>query len=246
MGYVSRELMLRAVVFDLFETLVPESRTRPPGVSSLAAQLGCERAAFRTAWLAVRPDVMAGRLPFRQALGDIAVGLGGHPDEATLQRISDERARTKAAPFEEVESEVERMLDDLVNRGLILGLISNCFAEDMAAWADSSLASRFECTVFSCEVGLAKPDLRIYEEATRRLGVDVSECWFIGDGGDDELSGAASAGVRPFRALWFLRRWPHFEQDASAVDALSRCEDLINAIEQADSLDTTGWGRTQP
>src|SRR5438067_7380251 len=60
------------VLFDLFETLVTESVTRPFSVSSLASEFGCECEAFRTQWKAVRPAVILGRLSFRQALRDIA------------------------------------------------------------------------------------------------------------------------------------------------------------------------------
>ena len=200
--------MVRAVLFDLFETLVTESRTRPSGVSSLAPDLRCERAAFRRQWQALRPAVQIGRVSFGQALRDITTALGGHADDATLQRICDERVRAKAKPLAHVEHEILMMLDYLRGRDVRLGVVSNCFAEDVAAWSQCSLACYFGCTVFSFEVGVAKPNPEIYAEATRRLGVAVSDTWFVGDGAQEELSGAEQAGLRAFRALWFLRRWP--------------------------------------
>jgi len=51
--------------------------------------------------------------------------------------------------------------------------------------------------VFSCEVGLAKPDPAIYHLAAARLGVEPAECLFVGDGGSDELSGAGAAAMTP-------------------------------------------------
>lgn len=38
------------------------------------------------------------------------------------------------------------------------------------------------------EIGLAKPDPKIYLEATDRLGVDAADTWFVGDGMHEELS----------------------------------------------------------
>src|SRR5919112_2830023 len=213
--------MVRAVLFDLFETLITESRTRPPGVSSLASELGCEREAFRRHWKALRPTVLIGRLSFRQALKDITTRLGNPAQDARLQHLCDERVRTKAQPFEEIEQPLLAMLDYLRSRDIRLGVVSNCFAEDVTAWPNCSLATRFDCTVFSFQVGSAKPDPEIYRTATRRLRVDVSETWFIGDGGDDELSGAAQAGMRACRGLWFLRRWPHFVNEAPSEPGLS-------------------------
>ena len=225
-------LMVKAVLFDLFETLITESRTRPPGVSSLAPALGCEREAFRRHWKALRPAVTIGRLSFRQALSDITTRLGSPADDLTLQHLCNERVRTKAEPFEQIEHQVLTMIDYLRNRGIRLGVISNCFAEDVAAWAHSSLASRFDCTVFSFEVGLAKPDPEIYREAARRLEADVSHTWFIGDGGHEELSGAEQAGVRPFRAIWFLSRWPHFRAEPGAIESVATVGDIVSLVER--------------
>jgi putative hydrolase of the HAD superfamily len=219
--------MLKAVLFDLFETLITESRTKPLGVSALAPELGCEREAFGREWKVRRPSVTVGLVSFRQALSDIASRLGTHADEGTLQRLCNERTSAKALPFREIEDQVLTAIDYLRSRDLRLGVISNCCAEDVAEWPRCSLASRFGCAVFSFEVGLAKPDPEIYIEATRRLRVEVSDTWFIGDGADAELSGATQAGIRAFKALWFLRRWPHFREERWSSAIIERVEDVV-------------------
>jgi putative hydrolase of the HAD superfamily len=225
--------MVRALLFDLFETLITESGEPPAGVSSLAPSFGCERNAFRAQWKARRPAVTVGRLSFRHALENVALSLGQHADEATLQRTSDDRIRAKARPFEHTEPHILTTIEHLRRRGLRLAIVSNCFAEDVVAWPRSSLASWFECTVFSCEVGLSKPDPAIYLEATRRLGVDVSDTWFIGDGQDEELSGATQAGLRAFRALWFLKRWPHYREAPSSAPDLSNIDEILTLVEHS-------------
>jgi putative hydrolase of the HAD superfamily len=224
--------MIRAVLFDLFETLITESNTRPAGVSSLAPALGCEREPFRRHWKALRPAVTAGAVSFRRALGDIATSLGGQADEATLQRLSDERARIKAEPYARIEHQVLTMIDDLRRRDLRLAVISNCFAEDVTVWPHCSLASRFDCALFSCEVGVAKPNPEIYLEAARRLRIDVSEACYVGDGADEELSGAERAGLRAFKARWFLRRWPHFREEPSAFTSVDTVAAVVTLVDQ--------------
>jgi FMN phosphatase YigB (HAD superfamily) len=225
--------MVKAILFDLFETLITESRTRPPGVSSLAPTLGCDTEAFRREWKTLRPAVMIGRLSFHDALSDIACRLGSPADDVTIQQLCDQRIRTKADPFGRVEHHVLVTIDDLRSREMRLGVISNCCAEDVAAWPHSTLASRFDCTVFSFETGLAKPDPEIYREATRRLRVEVSDTWFIGDGGHEELSGAAQAGLCCFKATWFLKRWPHFRDEPGPAAHLASVEEIINLVERA-------------
>jgi HAD superfamily hydrolase (TIGR01509 family) len=229
--------MIDAVLFDLFETLITESRTRPAGMASRAAELGCDRGAFRDLWRAARPVVITGQISFRQSLGDITTRLGSPWDDATCRMLSEERARIKAEAFAEIEPQMLAMLDDLRSRNIRLGVVSNCFAEDVLAWPRSAFATRFDCTVFSCEMGLAKPDTAIYREAVRRLDVDVSRTWFIGDGQDDELRGAEQAGLRVWKALWFLRKWPHFQDDAdaaaeSSVGTIGTVQEFVRLVER--------------
>ena len=223
--------MTKAIIFDLFETLITESGTRPAGVSSRASRLGCEREAFRGLWKALRPEVITGRIAFRQALGEITSRLGGAADDATLRELGEERVRIKAEAFARIEPPILAMLDGLRDRHVRLGVVSNCFAEDVAAWPTCVLAARFDCAVFSCEVGLAKPDPEIYREAARRLAVDASEAWFVGDGQDDELRGAEQAGLRAWKALWFLRRWPHFRAEAPDASSIETVEDVVRLTE---------------
>ena len=231
--------MVKAVLFDLYETLITESGTRPPGVSSLAPALGCEREAFRREWKAIRPAVMVGRWSLREALREITARLGSPAEDATLRQLCDERVRTKTEPFAHVEQQVLGMLDHLRSRDIRLGVLSNCFAEDVAAWPHSALAWRFDSTVFSFEIGLAKPDPEIYKQAARRLQVDVSDTWFIGDGGDEELSGAERAGLRPFRAAWFLRRCPHFRDEPGSVADVATVGEIVSRVECANRYSTT-------
>jgi putative hydrolase of the HAD superfamily len=49
--------------------------------------------------------------------------------------------------------------------------------------------------VFSWTEALLKPDRRIFELAISRLGVEPSECFYVGDGADDELEGAQAVGI---------------------------------------------------
>jgi putative hydrolase of the HAD superfamily len=74
------------------------------------------------------------------------------------------------------------------------------------------LGPLFDVTVFSCAVSLAKPDPEVYLLACRELDVPPSETLYVGDGADDELVGARTAGLSAHRALWFLSRWPQFRQ----------------------------------
>jgi putative hydrolase of the HAD superfamily len=86
-------------------------------------------------------------------------------------------------------------LAELRRRGHKLGLISVCSQDVPHVWDETALGGEFDATVFSCDVGVSKPDPRIYEIACERLGVEPADCLFVGDGANDELPGAVRAGM---------------------------------------------------
>jgi HAD superfamily hydrolase (TIGR01549 family) len=194
----------QAVVFDLFETLVTEFDPSWQAKPSTAERLGVEVEAFERGWRARHHERMTRPLDFRDVLRDICpTGQGD-----VIEALYIERLESKATPLLEVEQAVLDMLVQLDSAGLRLGLISNCSVEEVAVWERSPLAALFDEVVFSFQVGLVKPDQAIYKLACSRLGVSPADAAFVGDGGSDELAGAAASGMRPYCAGWFLERWP--------------------------------------
>ncbi len=60
----------------------------------------------------------------------------------------------------------------------------------------------FEAIVISGEVGVAKPDRRIFGMALRELGVEPENVWHIGDDLRTDVAGAHAAGLT---AVWLNR-----------------------------------------
>jgi putative hydrolase of the HAD superfamily len=215
--------MVAAVLFDLYETLVTETGIRPTRASSLAAALGVEREAYRREWKARRPRIVTGELSFGDALTDICLELTTTVNKAAITDIRDQRIREKADVFRRADERIIALVRALARGGVKLGVISNGFREDVLPWSGSSLAPLFTSTVFSCHEHVAKPDVGIYARALEELGVRPAETVYVGDGGDNELRGATQAGLRAFRATWFVRNptctgsWPE----------LARPEDVL-------------------
>ena len=222
--------MIRAVLFDLFETLITEFLVQPTRASSLGDALGLQSEAFRVEWKARRPRVVLGQLGFGEALAEISRTLKGSVDAAAVQRVCEQRILEKAVAFAQIDEEGAALIADLRGRGLRLGVVSNCFAEDVHAWSTWPLAREFQCSVFSYAVGLAKPDPRIYLRATCQLGVEPATTVFVGDGADNELAGAELAGLRAFRAVWFSRRWPHVWSSESVDVGLASRQDVLRLV----------------
>ncbi len=81
------------------------------------------------------------------------------------------------------------------------GFLSNSGPEMMArVRADRALDSWFDVVIVSCEVGLAKPDPRIYELCLARLGVSAVQALFVDDR-EDNVEAAARLGLRTLQLV---------------------------------------------
>ena len=94
---------------------------------------------------------------------------------------------------------VASVLSGLRSDGWRLGLVTNCSAETVTLWPETELARFITRPVFSCEVGLSKPDPRIFRLAASRLDVEAAQCVYVADGAGGELSGADGAGMAAIR-----------------------------------------------
>ena len=182
----------RAVIFDLWQTLVPwDVEESERFHRELAETVGVEPDRFWDAWLSAQhlPDRNTGPMAdhFRALFGE----LGVEPDLDQVLTMRRERTKRTLVP----RPEALPTLEELRRRGHLLGMISVCTEEVPQVWDETPLGREFDAAVFSCEVGVSKPDRRIYEIACERLGVEASECLFVGDGANDELPGAERAGM---------------------------------------------------
>jgi putative hydrolase of the HAD superfamily len=126
-------------------------------------------------------------------LRDYLLELGAEEDaaeELAALRLESTRPLLKPRPG------TLETLAELRRRGYALGLITVCSEDVERLWEETPFADMFDAAVFSCSVGLRKPDPRIYHLALDELGVDPGEAIFVGDGANDELAGAERVGMR--------------------------------------------------
>ncbi len=231
--------MVRAVFFDLFETLMTEFDPPWEGKSPVGTRLGLDAQGFRKEWTARRRGRHTGAYAdYRAILREICHAMGVAPDEDLIQTLYAERLAAKAVPFSRIRKDIIHLLGDLGKMELGIGLITNSEPEEVNAWPTSELAPFFHDAVFSHEIGYMKPDPEIYRIACRRMGVKPRESVFVGDGGSNELEGAAKVGMMPLRAAWFSVQWAQAtgaelrnERDA-AYQRLGAPGELITFIRQ--------------
>jgi putative hydrolase of the HAD superfamily len=198
---------VRAVVFDLFGTLVDD---RPPAdyaefLAESARLLGADPQRFAALWSAHDMERFTG--PIDACFEAISVELG-LSDRARLEDVLAyrvERMRALLAPRPDAEETLLRLRE----RGFKLGMISNASSEVSGLWADMNLGRLFDAALFSADEQLMKPDRRLFERMAERLGVATDECLFVGDGAYRELQGAAAAGMTPVLIRAPYDEWEH-------------------------------------
>ena len=205
--------MLKAVIFDLYETLITQfdPNWKPPEMS-VAERLGIEEEAYSRHWEPLSVGWRKGRPErYEEVLEAVCKAAGHIPDPRAIAELARERHEGRLPPFENVEPAIVELVDEIRSRGLKLGVVTNAASGDVEPWPRCRLAPRFEAFVASYRVGILKPDRRIYECCLEALGVAAGEAAFVGDSGNEamnELDGAMRVGLRPFWATWFLDRWP--------------------------------------
>ena len=95
-------------------------------------------------------------------------------------------------------------LETLKNKGYRLFAASNSFGHlQRSRLAHAGILDFFEDTYISMDIGYDKPDIRFYQEALRRCGLQPSEVLMIGDSMTTDVLGAQAAGID---ALFFDRQ----------------------------------------
>lgn len=95
----------------------------------------------------------------------------------------------------EVYPEVPRALAGLRDQGLRLGIVSNWDHRLPKLLEQVGLARFFDAVVFSAELGVEKPDGRIFHQAMAELGTEPAAALHVGDGRLEDVEGAVAAGL---------------------------------------------------
>lgn len=206
---------MKAVVFDLFETLVTEWGRFKYTKALIAQDLGIDAVAFKKSTDRLHNDCYTGKLKnTEEMLWRALEDMGIPADQALVREVGRRRDENKASVLRTIEPEILELLHTLKRRGFLLGLVSNCSPEEITGFSQSPLAKIIDVPVFSCVEGLVKPDPAIFMACLTRLSIDAAQALYVGDDAGRELPGAQAVGMTSLRAAWFAKRFMDgFERD---------------------------------
>jgi putative hydrolase of the HAD superfamily len=162
----------------------------------MAAQLGAPSQPFVRLWLDTFPQRAIGMFRTKgENLAHICHALNVAVSQDVLSSAADIYLAYGRRHLSPRDGAIET-LSRVKAAGLKTGLISDCSHPLPEMWPDTPLARLIDVPVFSCDVGLRKPDPRIYHLACSRLGIPPKQCVYVGDGGSQELTGASQVGMR--------------------------------------------------
>lgn len=221
--------MIKAVIFDMYETLITLFESPLYFGTQMAADAGIPEEEFQKLWRPSESDRTIGKITLEEILERILRENKCY-SESTFRLIVEKRIQSKEEAFRHLHKEIIPMLDSLKARGILIGLISNCFSEEALVIRKSVLYPYFDAPCLSCEEGLQKPDMAIFQKCLDKLGVQACECLYVGDGGSYELEAAQKSGMKAVQATWYLKentsqpskRKEEFEQMETPLDILDR------------------------
>lgn len=206
-----------AVIFDLFGTLVPNmSLSEHRAVlTRMADVVSAPPDDFVQLWFDTFNERSTGI--FQSPNDNVAYicrTLGVSVNETKVKRAArirfDYSIRSMVPRSDAIET-----LSHLKYEGCKTGLISDCSAEVPAIWKDTPFVKLIDVAIFSCLVGVRKPNPRIYQLTSNQLGIKPQKCLYIGDGSSQELTGASQVGMQAV-----LLRLPGEEgTDAHRIDS---------------------------
>ena len=220
---------LQAVLFDLDDTLHDDTRAYQEAAERVAREVALESgiaperltAAYIAGadkfWQGLTTDVFGTPLVgLRTQMWAAALKSVGLHDPSLAIRCADAYHRHRRDVLVLFPG-AALLLARLRERGIKLGMITNGFADThREKIALLALEASFDEILIADEVGMLKPDPRIFRLAANRLGVRPEACAMVGDRFERDVTGAQAAGMF---TVWMNVRGETMPAGAKAPDA---------------------------
>jgi FMN phosphatase YigB (HAD superfamily) len=133
-----------------------------------------------------------------------------------------------------VEPDIQNTFEKLTNMGFELGIISNTFINGCSL--DRHLKSFgilkfFPIRVYSCSLGIRKPNPDIFEYAARQAGLETHQIAYVGDRIDFDVIGSSKAGMKPVLKSSFSSSGKNIPAGTVTVEKLLELPELFRKPE---------------
>lgn len=195
------------VFFDLDRTLMDFENAEDMGIKAIfeiyKSELKMDYETFRSTWKVVAQktfdEYSAGKLTFDQQRRLRVVRMF----EENLIKLDEEEAAKRFDLYWNIYAQgVENfpdtlsILENLKAKNVQIGLISNGDSKNQRWKLDKGkIVQFFDPIIISDEIGVSKPNLRVFEIALEKAGTSKEECWYVGDSLVHDIEPALKFGL---------------------------------------------------
>lgn len=197
--------MKKTVIFDLYGTLIYLADETSPYLR-LFLDLGLDR----------EKKANAKKKAMTENFNDLTELVNLIAPYSKIDLHPYEEAIRKEAASARLYPETKAVLEELRQRGVNIGLVSNVATPYKKAFFDLGLDPYFNQKLFSCDIGLRKPDPKIFRKIIQDMGIDPSLALMIGDKLPGDVDAPKSIGMRAI----YLDRINHSPNSISTLESL--------------------------
>ncbi len=168
-----------AVIFDYGRVL--SLAPSPEELQEFASLVGVTEPPFFDIYSATRLDYDAGHADFRQHWRAFAEAAAVELNPAQVERIAD----METLMWLRVNPEMLALARDIKSAGLRTAILSNIPHDLLAEVRKFNWLVEFEVKIWSCELGIIKPDPAIYRACLDALGCNAERTLFFDDRPDN-------------------------------------------------------------
>ena len=211
---------MKAVVFDIGETLIDETRPWSVVANWLAVP--------QMTMFAVLGKLVAERRDHRELFDIVRPDVGWN---GVRERFRDDAA-IRYLP-QDLYPDVRPTFDILKRKGYFLGIAGNQPADREKDLRRMKLPADLIAT--SGRWGVSKPSPEFFDRIAREVKCRPEEIAYVGDRVDNDVVPAAAAGMVPIhivRGAWgyIQRDWPEVSRDHAQLQSLEELSDVLDRL----------------
>lgn len=144
----------------------------------MAKTIGVTVEEFREVYFSINHLINTGELEDWNKFDKIMLAKFGREGRADALR---EFRKQIVDEWVEADQKMLELVKSLRKLGYKVGLLTNSSLESGKRLREIGLDNKFDVFMVSAEVGVQKPDPRVFESFARKLGVELSELVFVDD-----------------------------------------------------------------
>lgn len=227
---------MKAVLFDLFGTLVPNLAPEvwSRSCEEIAGILGIDPSDYGRLWSERFEERMTGRIQDGPGQFDDILEQLNHSLPTETRNMAYQAHRQMLATALQPKHDAIQTLDGILERGLKLALVTDCSSAAPEILDTTPLGKYFSCRASSAHLGTRKPDPVMYQHVINELEVNARDCLYVGDGNSHELPGAKKLGMT---TVWVDNGDKQYWQERFEPAGDHTIEDLADLIPLLDRLE---------